>query len=34
MSQTKVVENIKTHLILNTFFSPENSAVYEIKWSR
>ena len=31
MFQTKVVEKIKTHFMLNKFFS-ENRAVYEIMW--
>ena len=31
MFQTKVVEKIKTHFMLNNFFS-ENRAVYEIMW--
>jgi hypothetical protein len=29
----KVVEEIKTHFILSTFFS-ENRAVYEVMWKR
>jgi hypothetical protein len=33
MFQTKVVEKIKTHILCSvTFFSSENSAVYEIMW--
>jgi hypothetical protein len=32
MSETKVVENIKTHFMLNYIFSPENRAVYVIMW--
>jgi hypothetical protein len=33
MFQTKVVEEIKTHILCSiTFFSPENCAVYEIMW--
>jgi hypothetical protein len=31
MSQTKVVEKIKTRFMLNNVFS-ENRAVYEIMW--
>ena len=30
-AEKKVVEKIKTHLILNDFF-PENRAIYEIMW--
>jgi hypothetical protein len=30
--QTKVVEKIKTHFVLNNFFFSENCAVYEIMW--
>jgi hypothetical protein len=33
MLQAKLVEEIKTHFVLsNSFFSPENRAVYEIMW--
>jgi len=33
MFQTKVVEEIKTHILFSvTFFSLENRAVYEIRW--
>jgi hypothetical protein len=30
MFQTKVVENIKTHILCSVTFLPENSAFYEI----
>jgi hypothetical protein len=32
MFQAKVVEEIKTHFMFNTFFFFENRAVYEIMW--
>ena len=32
MSQTKVVEVIKTHYVFNIFFFSENRAVYEVVW--
>jgi hypothetical protein len=32
MFQTKVAEQIKTHISCSTTFSPENRAVYEIMW--
>ena len=31
MFQTKVIEKIKTHFMINNFF-PENRAVYELVW--
>jgi hypothetical protein len=30
VSEKKVVEKIKTHMLCSTFFSSENSAVYEM----
>ena len=32
MFQTKVLEKIKTHFIINNFFFFENHSVYEIMW--
>jgi len=34
MSQTEVVQNIKTHILCSVVFSPENRAVYEIMWKK
>jgi len=32
MSQTKVVDNIKTHILSSVTFFLENHAVYELMW--
>ena len=32
MSETKVVEKIKTHILCSVIFFFENSTVYEIMW--
>jgi len=32
--ETKVVEEIKTHILCSVTFSPENRVVYEIMWKR
>jgi hypothetical protein len=32
MFQTKVSENIETHILCSGKFSPENRTVYEIMW--
>jgi hypothetical protein len=34
MFQTKVIENIKTHILRSVTFFFENGAVYEIMWKR
>jgi hypothetical protein len=34
MFQTKSVETIETQILCSIIFSPENSAVYEIKWKK